>query len=119
VVLYTFAVIPIIHAFTAGELIQRIVISLLMIFPCGLMMGFCFPIGMRRLSALRQERHLPWMWALNGAAGTLGSFLAILISMDTSVSTCALAGAACYLVAAAALPRGTLVRKEQQVLVHS
>jgi hypothetical protein len=44
------------------------------------------------------------MWALNGAAGTLGSFIAIVLSMDTSIATCTLAGVACYLLAAAAMP---------------
>jgi hypothetical protein len=44
------------------------------------------------------------MWALNGAAGTLGSFVAILISMDTSIGTCVLTGAACYLLAGLMMP---------------
>jgi hypothetical protein len=46
------------------------------------------------------------MWALNGAAGTLGSFVAMLISMETSIGTCVLTAAAFYLLAALVpLPR--------------
>jgi hypothetical protein len=67
-------------------------------------MGFCFPVGMRRLTVLKQEKHLPWMWALNGAAGALGSFVAIAVSMETSIAICALCGAACYLLAGVAVP---------------
>jgi hypothetical protein len=44
------------------------------------------------------------MWALNGAAGTLGSFIAILISMDSSIASCVLTGAGCYLLAGLAIP---------------
>jgi hypothetical protein len=66
-------------------------------------MGFCFPIGLRWLTALKQRDNLPWMWALNGAAATLGSFVAILISMERNITTCALAAAGCYFVAAASV----------------
>jgi len=44
------------------------------------------------------------MWALNGAAATLGSFIALLLSMETSIVTCGRIGAACYLLAAIVLP---------------
>jgi hypothetical protein len=59
---------------------------------------------MRWLNKLSQERNLPWMWALNGAAGTLGSFIAILISMDSSIAACVLTGAGFYLLAGLAMP---------------
>jgi hypothetical protein len=104
VVLYSLAVLPVIHAFIAGMLWQRVLVGLVLVFSCGFLQGFCFPVGMRWMTALSQERNLPWMWALNGAAGTLGSFVAIIISMDTSIGTCALAGAACYLLAGLLMP---------------
>lgn len=107
IVLYSFAVLPVVHAFTAGVLWQRAATSLALITPCGFLLGFCFPVGMRWMTALRQEKNLPWMWALNGAAGTLGSFVAIVVSMDTSIHTCVLAGAACYFVAGCVLPAKT------------
>jgi FtsH-binding integral membrane protein len=93
------------HAYTAALLWQRALICLLLIAPPGFVMGFCFPIGLRWMKALSQQRNLPWMWALNGAAGTLGSFVAMLVSMETSIGTCVLTGAAFYVLAAAAVPR--------------
>lgn len=39
--------IPVIHQFTAGLLWQRIVISLCLIVPGGMLLGFCFPAGTR------------------------------------------------------------------------
>jgi hypothetical protein len=104
VVVYSLAVLPVTHAFTAGFVWQRVCISLALVAPCGLLLGFCFPVGMRWLATLSQERNLPWMWAVNGAAGTLGSFVAILISMDVSIASCVLTGAGCYLIAGLALP---------------
>ncbi|MGH9816167.1 MAG: hypothetical protein ACRD6I_08830, partial [Candidatus Acidiferrales bacterium] len=105
VVAYSAAVVPAIHASVAGVLWQRIAVSLALVVPCGFVMGFCFPVGLRWMVQLNRHAHLPWMWALNGAASVLASFVAILISMETSITTSALTGGACYLLAAVALPR--------------
>jgi hypothetical protein len=106
VVLYFALVLPVMHAYTAALLWQRILICLALITPPGFILGFCFPIGMRWMAAIHQEHNLPWMWALNGAASTLGSFVAMLISMETSIGTCVLTAAAFYLLAALVpLPR--------------
>jgi SAM-dependent methyltransferase len=104
VVAYSLAVLPVIHAFTADLLWQRVLICLALVSPCGFLLGFCFPVGLRWLNALSQGRNLPWMWALNGAAGALASFLAILISMDSSIRICVLTSAGCYLLAGLAMP---------------
>jgi SAM-dependent methyltransferase len=101
---YSLVVLPAVHHFIAGVLAQRVLISLLLVTLPGFAMGFCFPVGLRWLKICGEEKNLPWMWALNGAAGTLGSFIAIVLSMDTSIATCTLAGVACYLLAAAAMP---------------
>lgn len=93
---YALVVLPAIHAAVAGVLWQRIVVSLLLVLPCGFSMGFCFPVGLRWATKLGQEANLPWMWALNGAASVLASFIAMAISTETSIRTCVLTGAACY-----------------------
>ena len=112
--LYSAAVLRVIHGFVADLLWQRALLSLALIVPCGFLMGFCFPVGLRWLTQLKQADNLPWMWALNGAASTLGSFVAIVISMETTVTTCLLTGAACYLVAAAVLPLSRAVATAPQ-----
>ena len=104
IVAYTEVVLPVIHQFTPAVLWQRVGMSLALVLPCGFLMGFCFPVGLRWMTRLRQEANLPWMWALNGAAATLGSFVAAMVSMETTITTCALTGAACYFIAAVALP---------------
>jgi predicted membrane-bound spermidine synthase len=101
---YSFAILPVIHTFIASVLAVRVLAAFLMVAPPGVLMGFCFPIGLRWLKNLGEERNLPWMWATNGAAGTLGSFIAIVLSMDTSITICGLTGAGFYLLAAVAVP---------------
>ncbi len=108
-ILYSAAVIPVIHHFIAETLWLRALLSVALVAPCGFLMGFCFPVGLRWMTVLKQEKNLPWMWALNGAAATLGSFVAIVISMETSIATCALIGAACYLLGAVVLPSSRVV----------
>jgi FtsH-binding integral membrane protein len=51
---------------------------------------------MRWATQIGQEGNLPWMWALNGAASVLASFIAMVISTETSIRACVLTGAACY-----------------------
>lgn len=99
VVIYSLVVIPVIHRFVAGLLWERVMVCLVLVAPCGFFMGFCFPVGLRWMGALNQQENLPWMWALNGAASTLGSFVSILVSMNTSIRACVLTGASLYIVA--------------------
>ena len=107
--LYSATVMRVIHGFIADLLWQRALLSLALVVPCGFLMGFCFPVGLRWLTQLKQEDNLPWMWALNGAASSLGTFVAIVISMEITITTCLLTGAACYLVAAVVLPSSRAV----------
>jgi hypothetical protein len=108
VAIYSLAVIPVIHTFVAGLFWERALVCLLLVAPCGFFMGFCFPLGLRWTRALNQTENLPWMWALNGAASTLGSFISILVSMNTSVRACVLTGACLYVVAGLVVPSASL-----------
>lgn len=105
VLVYSVMVVPGIHRFEGGPLWLRAMLSLALVSPCGFLMGFCFPVGLRWMKVLQQESSLSWMWALNGAAATLGSFVAVVISMNSTISDCVRVGAACYILAGLALPR--------------
>jgi len=93
-----------IHRYAALLLWQRAALALALIAPCGLLMGGCFPVGLDRMRRLGQDENLPWMWALNGCASVLASFLAVIVSMESSLTRAALLGAGCYALAAMALP---------------
>ncbi|MGD1158640.1 MAG: hypothetical protein ABSA41_22845 [Terriglobia bacterium] len=93
---YSLVVLPAIHGAVGGVLWQRIAVSLALVTPCGFIMGFCFPVGLRWATELGQEGNLPWMWALNGAASVLASFIAMCISTEISIRACVLTAVACY-----------------------
>jgi hypothetical protein len=97
-------VLPLIHSYAYVGLSSRIAISLVLVIPVGVALGFCFPVGLRWMQALQREDTLPWMWALNGAASVIAGFVAIIVSMEASISASVLIGAGLYLVAALALP---------------
>lgn len=88
----------------AEEFWVRALISLALITPCGFLMGFCFLVGLRWMRELGRDNTLAWMWALNGAASVLATFVASVLSMQYSIAVPAFVGAAAYLVGALALP---------------
>ncbi len=104
ILLYSAGVLPAIHSAVAGVLWQRVAVCLALVLPCGFVMGFCFPVGMRWATELGQEGNLPWMWALNGAASVLATFIAMCISTEISIRACVLTGAVCYALAGILLP---------------
>ncbi len=80
----------------SAEIASRAALCLAVIAPAGLLMGFGFPTGLRLASA-RDERPTVWFWGINGAAGVLGSVLAIVLSIAFGIGTTLLIGGLCYL----------------------
>jgi spermidine synthase len=103
-VCYATSALPLVHRFVAEEFWVRALISLALITPCGFLMGFCFLVGLRWMRELGRDNTLAWMWALNGAASVLATFVASVLSMQYSIAVPAFVGAAAYLVGALALP---------------
>jgi predicted membrane-bound spermidine synthase len=85
----------------SAEIALRAAVSLAVIAPAGLLMGFGFPTGMRLASA-RDARPTVWFWGINGAAGVLGSVLAVALSIGFGIGATLIAGAVCYLALAPA-----------------
>ncbi len=104
------------HAFESADLLRRVLVCLLGILPCGLLMGFMFPAGMRLVGRI-DARPTPWFWAINGAAGVLGSGAAVLLGIHTSLDGTLQVAAACYAaLGAAAFALLALGRKPQQAV---
>jgi hypothetical protein len=76
-------------------IMSKIVVSISVIFPMGLLMGLFFPTGMRLVNYVSSS-DTPWYWALNGIFGVLCSALAVLISIYVGISTNFYIAAACY-----------------------
>lgn len=99
--LYLYAIshfMPNVIALYIGEdLILRALVSVALISPLGILMGFGFPTGMR-LATQVSEKPTPWLWGVNGAAGVLASVIAIMISIAYGIDTTMMVAAACYAV---------------------
>ena len=75
----------------------RALVSIAVIFPAGLMMGFGFPTGMRLITRL-DARLTPWLWGVNGAAGVLAAGIAVACSIGFSIDVTIRVGGACYAI---------------------
>jgi hypothetical protein len=84
------------EATTAHDLAARIAISLALIMPLGLLLGFAFPTGMRLVKDI-DEAPAPWFWGINGATGVLASSLAVMISMNFGINVTTIVAGLCYL----------------------
>jgi hypothetical protein len=84
-------------AFESEGIAIRALIALAATVPCGVLMGFGFPTGMRLVNAL-DPRPTPWFWAINGGCGVLAASIAVATSIAFSISATFWIGAACYLL---------------------
>jgi hypothetical protein len=92
----------------------RLFTSVVLLVPIGLLLGTCFPIGIRL--ARRSHEHLvPWAWAVNGVFSVFASAASLVIAMNLGLKAMLMVGAICYLlnmwvVARVADTAGDLVR---------
>ncbi len=56
-----------------------------------------------RIVLHRDSRPAPWFWGINGAAGVLGSILAVAFSIAIGINAVIVMGAACYAALAPAI----------------
>lgn len=83
----------------------RILVAGLLILPLGVCMGTALPSGVARMAAAGRERLVPWMWAINGLAGTVASVGGMALAMELGYTTLLLTGMLAYGVAWATLGR--------------
>jgi hypothetical protein len=84
-----------VHGFQAWSTPLRILLSVAMLFPLGVLMGMPFPLGMR-LAAAGSGALTPWLWGVNGAASVCASVLAAVVAMSAGITASLFVGAACY-----------------------
>jgi hypothetical protein len=83
-------------------LMWRVAASFPLLAPIGILMGFPFPAGIRRLGQIAPEA-IPWAWAVNGCASVISSILAALLAVILGFSGVLVLAAALYALAAATL----------------
>ena len=93
-------------AIESAGILLRCATAVAIIAPAALLMGFGFPAGMRTV-LVQNPKPAPWFWGINGAAGVLGSILAVAIGITFGINAVLVLGAVCY---AALLPAAIMLR---------
>jgi len=79
----------------------KVIMSVVLIFPAGFLMGMPFPIGLARLEKWHSAS-VRWAWSLNAAASVLGSVASLVLAIYLGLVQTLLIGGALYLAALAA-----------------
>jgi hypothetical protein len=89
---------PIVNAGVGWPLPVRMIVTALLIFPAGFLMGMPFPSGLGRLENWSRPS-VRWAWALNAAASVMGSAGAILLALYIGLRATLITGGVMYLAA--------------------
>ena len=84
----------------------RVVVSVAMIAPLGLVLGIFFPLGIRTIESL-DRRLVAWAWAVNGFATVIGTIIAVMAAIVWGFSAVMLGALGVYLAGVAALSLST------------
>lgn len=86
------------NKFLAYNLSYRALISFLLIFPFGYLLGIPFPTSLQILKEEKMEKYIPWMYGINGVMSVLGSVIAVLLSLLFGFTAVFFAGLSLYAV---------------------
>jgi len=82
---YIFVLPPLFHNLIALDLTYRVVVSVLLLIPLGLLMGMPFPLGIRLVDRVNPGL-VAWAWGVNGFSSVVGSILAVMIAQSYGFS---------------------------------
>lgn len=94
-ILMAFNLKDIFHDFAEVDIATRVLISVAIMSPAGILMGFGFPSGLR-LTEQYDTRATAWFWGINGAAGVLGSSIAIAYNIEFGIDNTLIVAGICY-----------------------
>ncbi len=99
---YIFMLPPVLQWGLGWSTPARILFSILLIAPLGLLMGMPFPLGFR-LVARVNDPLTPWAWGVNGFASVVGSILSVMLAQTIGFSLVMALAIVIYLLGLAAL----------------
>lgn len=88
-------------AFSEVDMVTRILVGVAIVLPAGVLMGFGFPTGLA-ITEKFDSRATAWFWGINGAAGVLGSSLAIAFNISLGIDKTLIVASGCYALLAIA-----------------
>ncbi len=87
------------RALLPAGLTTRALVVIALLSPGAFAMGFCFPLGIRLVSAMRPA-FVPWAYGVNTGASVIGSVLAVILAMTLGFSGVQWVSTALYAAAA-------------------
>lgn len=82
-------------SYAESDISTRVALSVAIMFPAGFLMGFGFPTGLS-ITQKYDTRATSWFWGINGAAGVLGSSIAIAFNIAVGIDQTLIIGGVCY-----------------------
>ena len=101
-VVYIFVLPPLFRTLLGLELTYRVLLSILLLAPLGLLMGMPFPLGIRLVDQVNSAL-VPWAWGVNGFSSVVGSILAVMIAQSYGFALVMGLAVVVYLVGLAAV----------------
>ncbi|HEY2773493.1 MAG TPA: class I SAM-dependent methyltransferase [Candidatus Binatia bacterium] len=95
---YIVALPSVIHFLLGDPIAVRILVTVLLLAPIGLLLGMAYPLGITLLRTCGEEL-VPWAWGLNGAMSVVASVVAIFIGSKIGFTAAFLTGVLAYAVA--------------------
>lgn len=92
------------HKFIHYSFSARIVLSLVVLFPLGFMLGQFFPTGLTIVGE-KNSSFIPWAYAVNGVASVIASIFSIILAMAYGFTFVFTMAAFCYFAAIVAFLR--------------
>ncbi len=104
---YLLGVGPLTDALLPSPLIVRVMATLVLLAPLGVVLGLFMPLGLRVVGRLGAEgpTYVAWAWAVNGFCSVIGSVLTTMLSMTFGFRAVLVLGLVAYVVALTALRR--------------
>lgn len=96
--IYSVSLLPLAHFVESLSLVVRATLAVGVLAPPAFLMGWMFPLGLRRLTRGEGDL-LPWAWAANGFASVVAAPLAALMALELGSQVLFAAGALAYGVA--------------------
>ncbi len=86
------------YLFMGKNLPLRFMLSLVVLFPISMLMGFAFPVGLKLVKKI-EPSILPWVWGINGCASVIACIVAEILSLSRGYNWVITGGAFFYLIA--------------------
>lgn len=88
--------------FLGNSMPVRILVSICLLAPLGVLMGMPFPLGITLTNQV-SKRLIPWVWGINGYATVIGSVLCVILALSFGFSAVIFIACGIYLIGLAAI----------------